>query len=153
MTVHKTIVYIILTSKILEMDLDNVNPWEGILLSTMFAIQSTVHTTTQHTPSQLVFGRDAILNINQEANWQLIKQRKQALINKGNQKENRQRQSHVYCTGDKVLLKNAWKMKFNQDTYISPYTVMEVWNNGTVRAPKGNVTDTYNLRNITPFKE
>ena len=68
----------------------------------MFAIRSTAHTTTQHTPSQLVFGRDAILNINQEANWQLIKQRKQALINKGNQKENRQRQSHMYHTGGKV---------------------------------------------------
>ena len=54
----------------------------------MFPIRSTVHTTTQHTPSQLVFGRDVILNINQEANRQLIKQRIQALINKGNKKEN-----------------------------------------------------------------
>ena len=71
------------------MDLDNEIPSEGILSSTMFAIRSTLHTTTQHTPSQLVFGREAILNINKEANWQLIKQRKQAIINKGNQKENR----------------------------------------------------------------
>ena len=55
------------------MDLDNESHWERILLSTMFAIWSTVHTTTQHTPLQLVFGRDVILNINQEANWQLIK--------------------------------------------------------------------------------
>ena len=151
--VHQTIGNIIRTFKIQEMDLDNENPWEGILSSTMFAIRSTVHTTTQHTPSQLVFGRDAILNINQEANWQLIKQRKQALINKGNERENRRRQSHVYNTGDKVLLKNAWKTKFNQDAYIGPYTVTEVRNNGTVRARRGNVTDTYNLRNITPFKE
>ena len=52
------------------MDLDNENQWEGILSSTMFVICSTVHTTTQYTPSQLVFGRDTILNINQEANWQ-----------------------------------------------------------------------------------
>ena len=81
--VHQTIGNIIHTFKIQEMDLDNENPWEGILSSTMFVIRSTVHTTMQHTPSQLVFGRDAILNINQEANWQLIKQRKQALINKG----------------------------------------------------------------------
>ena len=89
--VNQTIVIIIRTFKIQEMDLDNENPWEGILSSTMFAIRSTVHTTTQHTPSQLVFGRDAILNINQEANWQLIKQRKQALINKSNQKQNQSR--------------------------------------------------------------
>ena len=59
----------------------------------------------------------------------------------------------MYHTGDKVLLKNAWKTKFNQDPYICRYIVTEVQNNGTVRARKGNVTDTYNLRNITPFKE
>ena len=54
------------------MDLDNENPWEGILSSTMFAIWSMVHTTSQHTLSHLVGG---------ETNWQFIKQRKQALIN------------------------------------------------------------------------
>ena len=50
------------------MDLDDENPWEGIISSTMFAIRYIVHTTTQHTPSQLVFGREAILNINTESN-------------------------------------------------------------------------------------
>ena len=78
-------------------------PWEGILSSTMFTIRSTVHTTMQHTLPHLVFGRDAIFNINQKAKWQLSKQCKQALRNKGNQKENHSRQSHVYCIGDKVL--------------------------------------------------
>ena len=77
------------------MDLDNENPWEGTLSSTMFTIWSMVHTSTQHTLSQLVFGRDAILNINQEANQQLIEQCKEAVINKDNQKENCYRQSHV----------------------------------------------------------
>ena len=66
--VHQTIGNIIRTFKIQQMDLDSESPWEGILSSTMFAIRTTVHTTTQHTPSQLVFGSDAILNINQEAN-------------------------------------------------------------------------------------
>ena len=69
------------------------------------------------------FGRDIILNINQKANWQLIKQRKQAMINKGNQIETHLTQYHMYCTGGKVLLKNAWEIKFNQDVYIGPYTV------------------------------
>ena len=35
----------------------------------------------QATPIQLVFGRDAILNLTFDANWQLIKQQKQNLIN------------------------------------------------------------------------
>ena len=59
------------------MSLYNENPWGEIFSSTIFAM----HTTMQHTPTQLVFGRDAILNIIQEANWQLIKHHKQALIN------------------------------------------------------------------------
>ena len=151
--VHQTIGNIIHSFKIQKTDLDNEKTCKGILSSTMFAIQSTVYKTTQHTSSQLVFGMDAILNINQEANWQLIKQRKQALINKGNQKENRRRQSHVYHTGDKVLLKNAWKTKFNQDAYIGPYTVNKVQNNGTIHTRGVNVTDTYNLLNIPAFKE
>ena len=66
--VHQTIDNIIRSFKIQEMDLDNESPWKGALSSAIFAIQSTMHITTQHTPSQLVFGRDAILDINQEAN-------------------------------------------------------------------------------------
>ena len=42
-------------------------------------MQSTVHTTLGAMSMQLVFGRDVILNIPQEANWQLIKNRKQEL--------------------------------------------------------------------------
>ena len=64
---HQSIGNIICTFITQEIELDNESPWEEILLSTMFAIRSTVHTNTQHTPSQLVFGRDMILNINQEA--------------------------------------------------------------------------------------
>ena len=71
------------------MDLDNEDLGEGILSSTMFAIRFMVYSTMQHTLSQLVFGRYAIFNINQETDWQLIKQYKQTLMNKGNQKEYR----------------------------------------------------------------
>ena len=46
----------------------------------MFAIQSMVHAAIQHTPSQVVFARATILNINQEANWQSIKLYKLALV-------------------------------------------------------------------------
>ena len=68
--VHQTTGNII--STFLQMYSDNEKPWEGILSSTEFAVWSEVHTTMQHTPSYVVFGRDTILNINQEANWQLI---------------------------------------------------------------------------------
>ena len=54
----------------------------------MFSLRVTVHTTTQYTPAQLVFGQYSILNTRHEVNWQLSKKRKQDLINKGNQQEN-----------------------------------------------------------------
>ena len=51
-------------------------------------VRHTVYEAHYYTayPVTISFGRDAILNINQEANWQLFKQRKQALINKGKTK-------------------------------------------------------------------
>ena len=39
---HQTIGNILSTFKIQEVDLEDENPWEGILVSTMFATRSTV---------------------------------------------------------------------------------------------------------------
>ena len=58
---HQTIGNIIRTFKVQDMVLDDENPWDGILASTMFALHATVHTTTQHTLAQLVFTRDSIM--------------------------------------------------------------------------------------------
>ena len=67
--VCQTIGNIIHIFEIQQMNLDNKNPREGILSSTVLAMRSTVHTATQHSPSQLIFSRDVILNINKKANW------------------------------------------------------------------------------------
>ena len=101
--VHQTIGNIICTFEIQGMVLDDNNPWDGILAATMFALSATVHTTTQHTPTQVVFGRDSILNTRHEADWQLIKTRKQNLINKGNARENSKRLTHTYQPRTPIL--------------------------------------------------
>ena len=44
-------------------DLDESDPWSGILAAVSFAVQSMHHTTMQAMPAQLVFSRDALLNI------------------------------------------------------------------------------------------
>ena len=66
------------------MVLNDENPWDRMIVPTMFALCAMTHTTMQYTPARLVFGRDSILNPRQEANWQLIQKRKQDLINKAN---------------------------------------------------------------------
>ena len=45
----------------------NNDPWSGILSATMFAVRTTYHTILQASTIQLVFGRDAILNIKRVA--------------------------------------------------------------------------------------
>ena len=68
--------------------LDVGNPWKGVLSATAFAVHSTYHTMLKKTPGQLVFGRDMIFNISHVANWELIHQNKQKLIDRNYKFEN-----------------------------------------------------------------
>ena len=102
--VHQTIDNILCTFKIQNMVLDDENPWDGILASTMFALKAIVHTTTQYTPSQLIFGRGPIINRRHDVDWKIIRKRRQDLINKGNEHGNHNQINHMYKQGDWVFL-------------------------------------------------
>ena len=117
----------------------------------MFATQATVHSTARATPTQLVFGRDAMLNIHQEADWKYINERKDKLITLNNKNENDKRRSHTYNVGDSVLVRMPTNIKFGTDAYNGPYRVAKVRNNGTLKIVMGPVTDTINIRNIKPY--
>jgi transposase InsO family protein len=129
--------------------------WTGILAAVRQAIRSTVHTTTRATPTQLVFGRDALLNVSFEANWQYIRDRKQRLITQNNQRENSRRIPHTYKVGDKVMVKLDPKRKHGSDQYKGTFTVTQVYDNGTVKLSRatpegGAVYETWNIRNVDP---
>jgi hypothetical protein len=64
----------------------------------------------------LVFGRDIILNIKYEANWEIFHARKQKIIQKNNEAENAKRTPDIYAVGDKVWLKRGMENK-----YEAPY--------------------------------
>jgi protein associated with RNAse G/E len=133
--------------------LDEEDPWSGILAAVMFATRATYHTTTQATPAQLVFGRDAILNTKFEADWKYIRARKQQLIDQNNFNENKKRISHQYKVGDKVLYRIDSMSKFNDNPYEGPYQIVHVYTNGTVWLKMGAVTDTVNIRLIKPYRD
>ena len=153
--IHQTIGNMVRTARIHSQDeVDEKDPFSGILSAAAFATRATVHTTLGATPSQLVFGRDAVVNTKFLADWALIKDRKQKLINQNNQRENSRRRPHAYQVGDKIMLKTGSNTKFGKDPYKGPYDIVQVNNdNGTIRYQKGNVLDTVNLRNIHPYKE
>ena len=86
---HQAISNILCTFQVNNSKVELDDPWKGILSGVIFAIQSTVHTTMQATPMQLVFGCDAIMKLKFDANWKLINQQKQAAIHKNNNSENK----------------------------------------------------------------
>ena len=138
-------------------DLDESNPWLGILSAVRQAVRSLVHTTTRATPTQLVFGRDALLNISFEADWQYIKERKQHRIQQNNKRENAARLPHTYQPGDRVMIKQDPNRKFGSPSHTGPHTVTQVYDNGTVKLSKattsGAVFETWNIRNLVPCKD
>ena len=80
-------------------DLDPEFGWSGVLAACRKAMNSTVHTTSRAAPSQLAFGRDALLNVSFKADWQCIKERKQKLITQNNKRENATRVPHACNVG------------------------------------------------------
>ena len=139
-------------------DLDKEFHLDGILSAIRCAVNSTVHTTTRATPTQLVFGRDALLNISFEADWQYIKERKQRRILQNNKQENLVRTDHTYSQGDKVMVRLNRSRKHGVTQYDGPYTVVGVNDNGTVQLSKvtnngGAVYSTWNIRNLDPCKD
>jgi protein associated with RNAse G/E len=151
--VHQTIGNMIRSFQIGQIEINEEDPWSGVLAATMFATRATYHTTNQATPAQLVFGRDAILNIKFDANWKLIRERKQRVINANNQKENNKRIPHQYRVGDKVLYRVDSLSKYSENPYDGPYEIVQVNTNGTVWLKMDAVTDTVNIRLLKPYQE
>jgi hypothetical protein len=119
----------------------------------MFAVQAAYQTTFKQTPSQLVFGKDALLNTIFEANWALIKKRKQDLISTRNKRENSARTQHTYQVNNKVLYKVPSSNKFGEDPWQGPYPIIKLNDNRTVQVQMDKVIDTIKMRTLKHFKE
>ena len=99
---------------------------------------------------QLVFGRDAILNIKHVANWEHIQQRKQLRNNHNNMRENMWRNIHQYKVGDKILVKRKKNYKHEYE-FMGPFHITQINDNGTVRFQRGIINDATNIHRIKPF--
>eukprot|EP00957_Ditylum_brightwellii_P067500 5124600-Ditylum_brightwellii.AAC.1 len=107
----------------------------------------------QSTPMQLVFGREAILNVNHEVDWSHIKQRREDLIRKNNEQENKKMKTHNYQIGDNVLLTGNRATKYGTNAYNGPYSIAQINSNGKVKIRMNRVTDVVSLRNIKSYYE
>lgn len=146
--VHGTIGNMIRTSGFDEVDEDD--PFAGLVSAICFGIRSTYHTTLKATPGQVVFGRDMIYPIQHEVDWHRISKQKQSLIAKNNTNENKKRIDYDYAVGDRVLklIADPNKMEPKRE---GPCVITRVHANGTVTLQYGVTTERLNIRQIVPY--
>ena len=151
--VHQVLGDMLRTFELENRELNDMDPWSEFLSAAGYAIRSTVHTTLEASPAQLVYGRDMLLPIKFEADWNRIRNKRQNEINRNNQRENRSRIAHEYVVGQKVLVQKPGILRKMTKPRQGPYTVEQVNTNGTIQIRRGAVTDTVNIRRCTPYYE
>ena len=151
--VHLVLGNALRTFELEEKELDTNDPRGHFLSAAAWAIRSTVHTTLDAMPGQLVFGRDILLPIQIKMDWAQIQQCKQDMINVHNRKENVKRIEHKYHVGVKVLLKKPGLTTKLSAPRTGPYWITDTYANGTVRIQRGVVNERVNIRCHTPYKE
>ena len=150
--IHQVIANLVRTFELQNNYLDEDDPWSGILAATDFAVRSTYHTTLQAMPGHMVFGCDMILNTPFRENWGAIRLRKNKIIDKINQLENKDCKPHIYIIRNKLLVQNKNSKKY-EEPYVGPYSMTEVWTNGNVTTCRGTVQYCIRIRCIKPYHE
>jgi transposase InsO family protein len=126
---------------------------DNCLATAQYAVRSAVHRVLNVSPGAMVFQRDMVLPIPLIANFELIRQRRQAMVDENNRRQNLRRRFYDYNVGDEVLIVDRNK---NRPTLapisIGPFVVQQSHVNGTVtilRAP--NVYERINIRRLRPY--
>lgn len=121
-----------------------------------WAIRSTYHTVLKATPGEAIFGRDMLFDIPFVADWSEIGRRRQQRVDSDNARENRKRLPFDYVVGSKCMLINEINNERRpkaEDKHDGPYTITQVYTNGTVRIQRGSINERINIRRLTPFFE
>ncbi len=148
---HQTVSDMLCTFRAHDDDgIDQDDPWSGIPAAAAFTARATVHTTSRAMPVQLVFGRNAVLNVCHLANWQCICEQKQDSVDQSNVRENAKCLPHRHKPGDQALIKAEQKRKFRTDAHLGPCVVDHVFDDGMLHMDEGGPSDVCNVCDITP---
>ena len=101
----------------------------------------------------MAFHRDMILNIPLIVDFELLRQRRQALIDKSLLRANAKRIDHDYQPGDQALKLATDTKKLDQRS-LGPFPIERVHTNGTVVLRLNeHVTERINIRRIKPYRD
>jgi len=122
------------------------------LANCVFATRAALHGTLKGSPGSLVFGRDMLLDIPLIADWNLIREWRQQIIDQRLVEANRKRFSYDYQVGQQVLKFNYKPNKLQQRAE-GPYSITEVHTNGTVTIQLSPTTiERISIRRIRPYR-
>ena len=148
--IHQVVGSMLKTKDLVNIEFDELDMWSPILASVAYAVRCSHHSTLNATPGQLVFGRDMLLDLKFEPNYEQMWAKKQKRIKYDNIRENSKRAAHDYKVDDYVyIIKDGQYRKLEGDKQ-GPFRITEVFTNGTVRLQKGVVNERLNIRRLTP---
>jgi transposase InsO family protein len=114
------------------------------LARAQMALRCVVSTPLQATPGSLAFGRDMFLDVPYIADWQLIQQRRQQLVDEARRRINLKRRSYDYVVGHAPT-----KLRLRKE---GPYTITQVHTNGNITMElRPEVTERINICRISPY--
>ena len=124
---------------------------DSCLYATMRALRSATHQTLNISPGALTFNRDMFLPIPLMADYNLIRQRRQAVIDENNRRANLRRRFKDYVPGDQVLVITKDKGKLRPKT-VGPFPIDQVHVNGTITIRRNpGVFERLSIRRVRPF--
>ena len=125
---------------------------DSALASAQYAIRSAIHRTLQISPGALVFHRDMLMPIPIIADYNVLRNRRQTIIDENNRRENLRRRFRDYEPGDEIL-KLVYNPATLADRAIGPFIVQQVHVNGTITILRANdIYERINIRRIKPYR-
>ena len=92
------------------------------------------------------------LNIPIVADYEMLRQRRQARIDYNNNRENMRRRFKDYVAGDEVMILANNPKKLDERA-AGPYTIQQVHANGTITVQRnGGVVERVNVRRVKPHR-
>ena len=118
-----------------------------------WAIRSTHHTVLGSSPGAAIFGQDILFDIPNLADWSQIGKQRQEQVDKSNARENASRIDFDYKIGNRVLMMLEGINRKAEDKNKGPFTITEVFCNGTVGIQRGTISERINIRRLKPYFE
>ena len=121
------------------------------LATAMYATRVQTNRSLGISPGALVFQRDMFLDIPLIADIVQIRDGRQVKIDQNLERENRRR-TWNYAVGQEVLIKTVAPAKLQAKAH-GPYTVVQVFQNGTVLVRRNaEVVERMNIRRLIPYR-